>query len=98
MKREMPKSMKTAVQVVDGVETIELPAQLPRTIRDAIHVTSAIGYKYLWVDSLCIVQDDEKDRHNQINMMDEIYSNAALTLAAGSGLRMFLGPLHPSCY
>jgi Heterokaryon incompatibility protein (HET) len=90
MKREMPRSLKTAVQINEcGVETIELPEGLPRTIRDAIEVTRAIGYRYLWVDSLCIVQDDQQDRHSQINMMDEIYSNATLTIAAGSGLRKF---------
>lgn len=32
---------------------------LPQTYRDAIMVTRALGYQYLWIDSLCIVQDDE---------------------------------------
>jgi hypothetical protein len=83
---EMPQSLKAAVRTDEyGVETIELPDILPYTIRDAIEVTRRLGYHYLWVDSLCIVQDDDHERHAQINMMDEIYSNASLTIAAASG-------------
>jgi hypothetical protein len=86
MKWEMPRTRKAAVRAdKSGEEIIELPKVLPRTIRDAIEVTRVIGYHYLWVDSLCIIQDDEEDRDLQINMMDEIYSNADLTIAAGSG-------------
>jgi hypothetical protein len=88
MKREMPRTLKAAVLTDKyGEEMIELPEILPRTIRDAIEVTRAIDYRYLWVDSLCIIQDDEQDRDFQIAMMDQIYSNADLTIAAGSGLR-----------
>jgi hypothetical protein len=94
MQREMPRSLKAAVRTDnDGVETIELPELLPLTIRDSIEVTRSIGYHYLWVDSLCIVQDDEADRDSQLKMMDEIYSNASLTIAAGSGHRKFNEPL-----
>lgn len=56
MKREMPKSLKAAVRAgEDGIETIKLPELLPRTIRDALEVTRSIGYRFLWVDSLCII-------------------------------------------
>lgn len=34
-------------------------SQIPRTIQDALIVTASLGYKYVWVDSLCIVQDDD---------------------------------------
>jgi hypothetical protein len=82
---EMPLTLKASVHTVeDGVELIDLPKLLPRTIGDAIEVTRSLGFTYLWVDSLCIIQDDREDRHNQINMMDEIYINATLTIAAGS--------------
>jgi hypothetical protein len=90
MERETPRSLKAAVRVGnDGVETIELPELLPRTIQDSIKVTRFIGYHYLWVDSLCIIQDDPTDQERQLDMMDEIYSNASLTIAAGSGQRKF---------
>jgi hypothetical protein len=57
-------------------------ASLSNTIQDAIDCTRELGEKYLWVDSLCIVQDDGRDKHHQISQMDLIYSNAELTIVA----------------
>ncbi|KAL5316583.1 hypothetical protein ACEPPN_015632 [Leptodophora sp. 'Broadleaf-Isolate-01'] len=57
-------------------------SQLPATIQDAIRVTRALGLRYLWVDSLCIIQDDESDMMNQIQLMGMIYKNATVTIAA----------------
>jgi hypothetical protein len=36
-------------------------SSLPKTFLDAIVVTKALGLRYLWIDSLCIIQDDEDD-------------------------------------
>ena len=58
---------------------------LPKTIRDAIILTKALGYRYLWVDSVCIVQDDASSI-TQINAMDAIYSLADFTIVAASGV------------
>ncbi|PSN70821.1 HET-domain-containing protein, partial [Corynespora cassiicola Philippines] len=55
---------------------------LPPTFRDAIIVTRKLGYRYLWIDSLCIVQDDPSDWKEESGKMVEIYQNAALVLAA----------------
>lgn len=49
-------------------------------------LTDLLGERYLWVDSLCIVQDDKKDKAVQIAAMDLIYSSAVLTVAAASGI------------
>lgn len=65
---------------------------LPTTIQDAIKVTVGLGFHYLWVDSLCIVQDDaqfQKARH--IAQMPQIYSNAVVTLAASKASRAAAG-------
>lgn len=43
---------------------------LPATIRDAIDLTRACGEKYLWVDSLCIIQDDVEDLDAGTRVMD----------------------------
>ena len=53
---------------------------LPAAINDAIQVVQLLGESYLWVDSLCIVQDDEEQQQHQINQMDLIYSCALLTI------------------
>jgi hypothetical protein len=60
-------------------------ASLPQTIQDAIAVTERLGYQNLWVDSLCIVQDDEDDKDLQIGQMSMIYSQAVLTIVAAAG-------------
>ena len=57
---------------------------LPLTIRDAIRVTSKLGCRYVWIDSLCIVQDDNADKRSLIPQMDLIYNRAFLSLVAGS--------------
>lgn len=59
--------------------------QLPRTITDAIQLTAAMGEQYLWVDSICIVQDDDKNKQEQLSAMDAIYCVAALTIVSTSG-------------
>jgi hypothetical protein len=56
--------------------------QIPKVIRDAMDVVTAIGERYLWVDSLCIVQDDDDHKHSQISQMDSIYSHSTLTIVA----------------
>ena len=58
---------------------------LPRTIRDSITFTDRIGETYLWVDSLCIVQDDEDEKREHLQNMGSIYANACFTLVAAEG-------------
>jgi hypothetical protein len=58
---------------------------LPRTIRDAIDFTHTMGLRYLWVDALCLVQNDRKDVDAGVNVMDEIYERAYFTIVAASG-------------
>lgn len=56
--------------------------KLPATLQDAVITTHGLGLRYLFVDSLCILQDDEEDIHTQIAQMSEIYSEAAVTILA----------------
>ncbi|KAL9609351.1 MAG: hypothetical protein Q9167_005876 [Letrouitia subvulpina] len=60
--------------------------ELPYTIRDAIQCVSDLGETYLWVDSLCIIQDDEDEKRHQIFQMDRIYTFAFLTLVSASSI------------
>ena len=64
---------------------VERAKELPNTIKDAISLTRKLGEHYLWVDSLCIIQDDPVDQAEQIAAMNLIYSSAVLTIAAASG-------------
>ena len=60
-------------------------ALLPSTIEDAITTTAALNERYLWVDSLCILQDDDVDKLLFIPYMSSIYGAAEITIIAASG-------------
>jgi hypothetical protein len=65
--------------------TVQIPmSSLPNTYKDAFTVAKSIGIPYLWIDSLCIIQDDEADWHFQSAEMASIYRNAYLTIAAAA--------------
>ncbi|KAF5697658.1 het-domain-containing protein [Fusarium mundagurra] len=69
---------------------------LPRTYRDAISITRALGIRYIWIDSLCIIQDDADDWERESANMASIYRYAYLNLAATSALDSNGGCMHPS--
>ncbi|KAJ3541559.1 hypothetical protein NM208_g4552 [Fusarium decemcellulare] len=61
----------------------EIPwACLSRTFRDAIMVTRELDCHYLWIDSLCIIQDNQQDWEKESAQMASIYENSFLTIAA----------------
>jgi hypothetical protein len=69
---------------------------LPETLRDVINVTRSIGINYIWIDSLCIIQDQTAamtDFSREAPHMGEIYSNSFLTIAASRGRGT-----HVSCF
>lgn len=55
---------------------------LPKSVQDAISVTVELGLNYLWVDSLCIIQDDCNDMEMELMRMPDIYSQATVTISA----------------
>lgn len=68
---------------------------LPQTILDAIIVTRALGFRYLWVDSLCIIQDSNgEDMRHELARMHLIYRHAFLTIVAASAKAATDGFLH----
>jgi hypothetical protein len=59
--------------------------ELTEVVRDAMRLVTFLNERYLWVDSLCIVQDDAANKHDQIRQMNIIYGQAFLTLINMSG-------------
>jgi hypothetical protein len=57
-------------------------SELPKTFRHAIRITRGLGIRYLWIDSLCIIQDDEKDWEFESAKMADVYMCSQLNLAA----------------
>ncbi|TVY80471.1 hypothetical protein LSUE1_G005409 [Lachnellula suecica] len=62
-----------------GVIPLEL---LPHTFRDAIAVTRSLGYRYLWIDSICIIQDDGTDWERECQRMCAVFENTVVTISA----------------
>ena len=60
-------------------------SQLPKTFQDAIYVTRRLGFRYLWIDSLCIIQDSTEDWSKESGTMHAVYANCVLTIAAAWG-------------
>lgn len=55
---------------------------LPKTFQDALALIRKLGLKYLWIDSLCILQDDPADWRTEGSKMATIYANSYITIAA----------------
>lgn len=55
---------------------------LPKTFQDAVVLTKRIGIHYIWIDSLCIIQDDVQDWKSEAAKMADVYRDAYCTLAA----------------
>lgn len=59
--------------------------KLPLTFQDAAAFTLSLGIRYIWIDSICIIQEDEKDWQREAGKMYAVYKNSYLTLAALAG-------------
>ncbi|KAF3004796.1 hypothetical protein E8E13_002980 [Curvularia kusanoi] len=59
-------------------------SNLPKTFGDAVLVTRAMGLRYLWIDSLCIIQDSPADWKKEASLMASVYFNAYATISAAA--------------
>ena len=57
-------------------------SSLPATFRDAVIITRRLGFRYLWIDALCIIQDSKEDWEIECARMGDIYRNSTITIAA----------------
>ena len=69
--------------------------ELTKTFQDAIIITRNLGFRYLWIDSLCIIQDDSKDWEVQSALMASIYGSSIVTISAASSPNSKVGFIHP---
>jgi hypothetical protein len=71
----------------------ELPvSQLSRVFQDAINLTRQLGIEYIWIDSLCIIQDSSEDWATESQLMDRVYQHSWCSIAATGfrdGLKSF---------
>ncbi|KAH8590180.1 heterokaryon incompatibility protein-domain-containing protein [Bisporella sp. PMI_857] len=67
---------------------------LPRTFQEAIQVTRLLGIEFLWIDSLCIIQDDYKDWELEASRMHNVYRYSYLNLASTFSKDSYGGLLH----
>ncbi|KAG7414193.1 hypothetical protein Forpe1208_v008168 [Fusarium oxysporum f. sp. rapae] len=74
--------VKTTTQTIGSFKT-EVPLdQLSKTFRDAVDICRSLGIIYLWIDSLCIIQDSPEDWREQAAQMADVYQHSFLTIAA----------------
>lgn len=78
--------------LMNNIEELKLPGGLsqyhemfPKSIQDAMALTKTLGYRYAWVDSICIIQNSISDKMTQLTAMDRVYTQAALTIVAAGG-------------
>jgi hypothetical protein len=74
--------LKTTATTLNEFQTRIPWENLPATFQDAIHFTHQLGVKYIWIDSLCIIQDSIEDWRHEGSVMANIYESSFLTLAA----------------
>lgn len=98
-------SEKAARQLMTKTTTLkdrlrQIPfSTLPKTHQDALQICTLLGVRYIWIDSLCIVQDDKSDWEREADQMGVVYARAYLTICAGRGnscLDGFLTRAYPS--
>jgi Heterokaryon incompatibility protein (HET) len=78
-KVEPPKTTKATLS---AWHTSLPDSQMSKTFQDAIRLTRELGERFLWIDSLCIVQDDANDLDAQIGLMGTIFEGSYCTIAA----------------
>ncbi|KAL2061615.1 hypothetical protein VTL71DRAFT_6992 [Oculimacula yallundae] len=71
---------------MDSMRSQIVVTELPKTFQDAIAFTRICGVRYLWIDSLCIVQNSPEDWSSEAARMGDIYKNALCNIAATAAL------------
>ena len=82
----MPMLKKDNFELLSAEGSLEvIRNDLPKTINDALDLVRAMNERYLWIDCLCLVQDDDDDVSLGIEQMNSIYQGSYFTIVAASG-------------
>ncbi|KAH6683930.1 HET domain protein [Halenospora varia] len=65
--------------------------KLPTTFKDAIRVARRLGIRYLWIDSLCIIQDSKDDWRKEAAVMGKVYQRSYCNIAANAAAEGYEG-------
>ncbi|KAK2596446.1 hypothetical protein N8I77_013336 [Diaporthe amygdali] len=68
--------------------------KLPKTYREACEIATSLGFSHIWIDSLCIIQDDVSDWEKESALMGQIYEGAVVNIAATWAADGSLGLYH----
>jgi len=80
-----PQPRMTTVANLEEHMTRGIPVgDLPATIQDAISVARCLRLPYLWIDVLCIIQDDDADKARELGRMGKVYRTATITICAST--------------
>jgi Heterokaryon incompatibility protein (HET) len=77
-------NLKLVQSNIDELRGGNLIEELPQTFRDAITVLHRFSVRYLWIDSLCIVQDSLEDWERESSTMRDVYANSACNISAAA--------------
>ena len=78
-----PTATTTSSTITERLQAIPV-AGLSRTFADFISIARRMHIQYVWIDSLCIIQDSKEDWEKEAAQMASVYSNAYCTIAASS--------------
>lgn len=81
---KFPSHAKTTALNIDSrLSPSGIPwTELPQSFRDAVAVTERLGFEYIWIDALCIIQSSSADWHAESSLMYQVYSHSGLMLSA----------------
>jgi hypothetical protein len=86
------KLLKSNLQIYEG----GVPSHfLPRAFQDAFQIARGIGFRYIWIDSLCIIQDLNLDKACELSKMKDVFQDSYLTIAVSDSPNTAHGILFP---
>ncbi|KAK8074472.1 HET-domain-containing protein [Apiospora hydei] len=83
--------IKLTKQNFQGLTKVIPTEDVPPIFADAVTIAKALEIDYIWIDSLCIVQDDDDDWRKEADRMQAVYSGSYVNIAAASATDVYGG-------